>query len=376
MKKHLAFIVPYRFVPPTNGGHKAAFNLARAMAENENFWVISTTDNPADAPTPFSLYRLISAKKRKYFSPFTARQTGKFLQRKNVSACLLHQPFIGWVLAPILRKQKIDLYVWVQNLEYQRFRSMGKWYWPIVKWAEGLIYRKARKLFFISPDDIEPAIRAFKLNPQHCLELPYCINRKKPANNEELQRARSIVKKRHGIGNEERLFLFFGPQSYQPNREAVQHILLHINPLLQKKADFPYRIIICGGGLSKAFRQMPACSNPHILYAGFVENIEEYILAADLVLNPITSGGGVKIKVLEALALGKSVLSFQQGALGVKRETCPDKLHIVSDHHYRAFAQAAIKLLSASETPTPSAFYAHYSETHVRHILEKSIDET
>ncbi len=374
MKKRLAFIVPYRFVPPLNGGHKAAFGLARAMAPNPDFLVLSTDDNSAKAPIPFPLFRPLPAQKKKYFSPFVAKRIGQFLQEQKISACLLHQPFIGWMLAPVLRKQKIDLWIWVQNLEYQRFRSMGKWYWPIVKYIEGTVYRKAQKLFFISPDDMAPAMQTFGLKTENCLELPYCINRQKPAENREVYRARTAVKKRHGIGEEERLFLFFGPQDYPPNREAVKQILLHINPLLQKKANFSYRIILCGGGLPSAFRQMKAFSEPHILYAGFVENIEEYILASDLVLNPITSGGGVKIKVLEALSLGKSVISFRQGALGVKRDTCPDKLHIVPDYDYPAFAQAVINLLPTAETPTPPTFYAHYSETHVRHILEKSMD--
>ncbi len=356
----IAFIVPYRFVPPRNGGHQAAYGLAAFAAKASDFFVLSTDANPLEGEQPFALYRHLPEGKRKYFSPAVARRVGKFLRKQEVDVCLLHQPFIGLLLGPVLRKLKIPMQVWVQNLEYERFRSMGKWYWPIVKRVEGRVYRRADKLFFISPDEIAPAIEAFQLEPGRCMELPYgCYPEQSPPP-ERAAAARKAVLARHGFSEEEKLLLFFGPQTYRPNLEAVEHILLRINPFLKERAEFPYRILICGGGLPDAFRQMEAFSEAHIAYLGYVEDIEEYVLASDLVLNPVVSGGGVKTKLIEALALGKSVVSYRQGALGVHRELCGKKLGVVPDHAHELFCEKLFEMLPEAGLPVPGAFYEHY----------------
>ncbi len=369
----IAFIVPYRFIPPGNGGHKAAYHLAAFGESPPELFVVSTEDNPVEGNTPFSLYRLLGKSKWRYLSFGQARKVKQLLSKKKAAACLLHQPFIGLILEPVLRKLNIPLYVWVQNIEYERFRSMKKWYWPVVFWVERHVYRKAEALFFIAPHEIAPAIKAFKLDGRRCFELPYICQRTSSPSSEEVAAARKKILERHGFSPEEKLLLFFGPQTYLPNREAVEKLLNKINPLLKKQLNLPYRILICGGGLPEAFRQMPSFSDKHIAYLGYVEKIEEYVLAADLVLNPIVSGGGVKIKVLEALAAGKTVISFRQGALGIRKELCGSKLQVVEDNNYKAFCEKLAEQLPQAAQPTPPAFYEHHSGRRIRALLNEIV---
>jgi glycosyltransferase involved in cell wall biosynthesis len=96
------------------------------------------------------------------------------------------------------------------------------------------------------------------------------------------------------------------------------------------------------------------------LYLGFVPDINTYIKAADVVLNPITSGGGVKTKVIEAISLGATVVSTSTGAIGVDAQACGPKLKVVPDAGVMAFAEAIKATLNAIETETPSSFYSVY----------------
>ena len=57
-------------------------------------------------------------------------------------------------------------------------------------------------------------------------------------------------------------------------------------------------------------------SNPNIVVTGTVDSIEDYYEHTDIVVIPLTHGGGVKVKVLEALGHGKLVVSTIKGIEG------------------------------------------------------------
>jgi len=61
----------------------------------------------------------------------------------------------------------------------------------------------------------------------------------------------------------------------------------------------------------------PRFFHPNIIITGFVEDLPEYIAAADIAVVPLLGGGGTKIKVLEYMACGKAVISTQRGAEGL-----------------------------------------------------------
>ena len=83
-------------------------------------------------------------------------------------------------------------------------------------------------------------------------------------------------------------------------------------------------------------------------------------MAADLVLNPILTGGGVKTKIIEAIALGTSVVSFRTGSLGMNVEACGEKLILVDDNDVNTFAGKMLHLTQMDYSPTPESFYREY----------------
>ena len=171
--------------------------------------------------------------------------------------------------------------------------------------------------------------------------------------------SRKTVLIRHNIPDEARIFLFFGPQSYQPNLEAVRIIARDIVPKLKLTARFPFRVLICGGGLPES-EQDELAQSEYIQYLGFVDQIEEYIMAADVVLNPILTGGGVKTKIIEAIAFGTTVLSFRTGGLGMNREVCGEKLRITEDNDVAGFVQEMLQEAAKGVSKTPDTFYREY----------------
>ncbi|MEQ8704641.1 MAG: glycosyltransferase family 4 protein [Phaeodactylibacter sp.] len=352
---HVAVVVPYCFVPPRNGGHKAAFGLCRFLAGHTSVTAVTTPGNEDTEALPFRLQSLLGNSVTRYLHPRGAVRIARYFKQAGVTQCIAFQPFIALLLFIPCRLRGVPLSIYIQNLEYQRFRSMGKAWWPIVFVVEWLAFRLSDHLYFISPDEVVPGQRAFGLQPEQCSVLPYGTPY---ARQPERQTARRRIRKQHGYSEDECLIIFFGPQTYQPNLEAVVRIVEQIEPAFRQIADFPYRFLICGGGLPGKYNRLQ--DYDRVDYLGYVEDIEAYVQACDLMANPVNSGGGVKTKLVEAIALGTTVVSSYTGALGVVPEACGPKLIRVADEAYPAFAAALQQAYQKGQLPTPSSFYETY----------------
>lgn len=109
-----------------------------------------------------------------------------------------------------------------------------------------------------------------------------------------------------------------------------------------------------------------------MVYLGFVDDIDRYTKAADLLLNPVQSGGGIKTKMIEALAMNTAVVSVKTGAAGVAAELCGNKLTIVPDNDWPQFTKTIITALQEPDSITPPSFYKTFSW---RYIVEKVVQQ-
>ncbi len=356
-KKHskTAFIVPYRFIPPKNGGHHAAFGFCDFLSRETDLVCISTTNN--DNSERFRLEKLFKDVVTKYINPAVLYRILKYLKKNQVKWCITHQPFIVLFLLPFTKYLNTRFVIYVQNIEYQRFKSLNKLWWPLLYITEWLTYKNADRLLFISPDDQKDAISLFKLNPSKCAVVNYGTYLTKPPENK--QHIRDTIVNKLNLDPQHKIILFFGPQTYAPNLEAVHIIRDQLHPVLESKSPFAYEILICGGGMpADQVRLFETYDNLH--YLGFVEDIETYVTAADMMLNPILAGGGVKTKIIESIAVGTSVISFQTGAMGMDFSVTGDKLMTVADHDINAFVDNIIAVGQGGYIPTPDMFYDTY----------------
>lgn len=350
-----AFIVPYPFIPPKNGGHHAAFGFCEFLSRETDLICISTTNN-ADCQL-FRLEKLFKDVITKYINPLVLYRIVKYLKNHHINWCITHQPFMALFLLPFSKYTGTRFVVYVQNIEYQRFKSLNKSWWPLLYGIEWLIYKNTDRLLFISPNDQQEAIALFKLYPNKCSVVHYGTYLSKPPENKP--HIRNTIVNKLSLNPQHKIILFFGPQTYAPNLEAVTLIRDQIYPILESKAPFPYEILICGGGMpADQVRLFEPYANLH--YLGFVEAVETYVTAADIVLNPILAGGGVKTKIIESIAAGTSVISFQTGATGMEVSVTGDKLITVADHDIDAFVDHIIAVGQSDYRPTPAVFYDTY----------------
>ncbi|HEY2648320.1 MAG TPA: glycosyltransferase family 4 protein, partial [Puia sp.] len=101
-------------------------------------------------------------------------------------------------------------------------------------------------------------------------------------------------------------------------------------------------------------------SYPNVIVLGFVENLELYLTGCNVFLNPVQSGGGIKTKLVEALAFNLNTVSTDNGAIGLDPALCNGKLIVCPDSDWNSFAEAVARAISMKAQMPPDFYIQFY----------------
>jgi len=349
-------IIPYKVLPAKLGGEKGIALFTEYLGRRIPLTAISTRNNSTSTPRSYGLLNLLSNARIRYANLFLFFTIRNILKKENATHLLIEHPYYGW-LAYLLKKSfPVTWVVHSHNIEYMRSKSIGRWWWKVLEWYETWVYKKADINFFISEDDRKHATQVLRIDGNKSFEITYGVEQ--PGLPDDADAARREIRQLHRIAENEIILLYNGALYHHSNYDAVTVITEKINPLLLQNA-FRYKIIICGKGLPTFFRELKEFENSNIIYAGFVDDINIYFKAADIFLNPILSGGGVKTKAIEAISMNCTVVSTSFAATGIHQEVCGEKLQVVPDHDWGLFAEKIINV-SEKQSYTPHSFYDYY----------------
>ncbi|KAA3647818.1 MAG: glycosyltransferase [Chloroflexi bacterium] len=133
--------------------------------------------------------------------------------------------------------------------------------------------------------------------------------------------------------------MFIGNMSYSPNEDAALYFAEEILPLIWEHSP-EVEFWIVGRDVSD---RVKAIANERIHVTGRVDAIEPYYERAWLSVVPLRAGGGTRLKILEAMALGRPVVSTTVGAEGLAVE---DGADILLADTPETFSQQVLRLLS------------------------------
>lgn len=349
-------IVPYTVFPPKMGGQKGIALFYKFLGELLPVAIITTSNTILPEKFPAKFYNNLGSSLFRYFNPFLIPRALKILRLENATHLILEHPYFGW-LGIILKKiAKVKLVIHSHNIESLRFKSTGKKWWRLLEWYEKSVHRNADINFFITEEDKNYAVKTFNLKKEKCFVITYGFDLSQMPTIDKLTDAKNKLRKLYSIKEDEKIYLFNGTLNYKPNLDALEILMQKIEPGLILKG-IKHKIIICGKGLPKQFEEkLKSFSN--FINAGFVDDINLYFLGSDVFLNPIIDGGGIKTKLVEAIGNGLSAVSTVNGAIGVPRSICGEKLIVVENNDYTGFADAIIKIKDGEKTP--QGFYNHF----------------
>jgi len=356
-KKSIVTFVGTTFLPAVNGGQKGILGYQEYLCQLAQVITFSTTANDENISTPIQLIRGFADKKWKYFHPFVAVKLYQICRKYRPTSLLMEQPYGGIMAWIVARLSGVKWVVYARNIEYVRFKSYGKWWWIFLFPLEYFVFKFCDKILFVSYDELEYINRHLGIPLEKCIYSAHGTHHKSiPPTPKQ---TKEEIAQKYGFNPLDKWFIFYGLQNYQPNWEAVLEIIEKIAPLCQKRLSVPFHFLIAGGGLPQAIQEKIQKSNLPVTYLGFVEDIDSLVQYASVMVNPIYSGGGVKTKVIEAIALNTAVVSYHTGSLGMYRQACGEKLLVVPDKDIPAFVNTIIKALDTNVN-TPDSFYQEY----------------
>ena len=192
---------------------------------------------------------------------------------------------------------------------------------PIMKRWENRAIRASRATFVCSDDDRQYLKR--KGGHENVVVIPNAV---------DLPQVKAVPEKK--------VLLFLGFLSFHPNTIAADHLIRNIWPMVLSRIP-DARLLIAGARPEwlASYQEKPR----GVTFVGFVDDLEKLYEEVSVVCCPILYGSGTRIKILEAAAYGKPVVSTTVGAEGIGLK---DGEEILLRDDPKAFAEACIQLLT------------------------------
>lgn len=134
--------------------------------------------------------------------------------------------------------------------------------------------------------------------------------------------------------------IFTGSLTYQPNYDAMRWFLQEVFPQVRKQCPGA-QLLITGDHAGLPLPQVGG-----VTLTGLLPDVRPYIARAWCSVVPLLTGGGTRLKILEAMALNTPVITTSKGAEGLEIE--PGKHVLVADDA-QVFSESIVQLFSRPE---------------------------
>jgi glycosyltransferase involved in cell wall biosynthesis len=143
----------------------------------------------------------------------------------------------------------------------------------------------------------------------------------------------------NGASEKPARLVFTGSMDWYPNEDAILHFMDAILPRLRRRVP-GLTISVVGRNPSDRLKALGAARGVQI--TGTVDDVRPYVAEAAVYVVPLRIGGGTRLKIFEALAMGKAVVSTSVGAEGLP--LTPGQ-HFLQADSPEDFAKAVLALL-------------------------------
>ncbi len=282
----------------------------------------------------YSVFRPGSYSMLACYSPKMQNKLDELLAGNDFDAVHTEFPFMG----QYEMKSDVIKILDAHNVEHDNFRRMGmKCRHPIKKWFYRKEYEKVKReeVDIINQQDmlLTTSETDLKLLRQHVENVPGFVVPNgvdstffTPSDRQE----------------EPFSMVFTGMMGYTPNHDGMLWFLDEIFPrILRKKPEA--KVYIVGNRPPEALKKR---RSDNIVVTGFVDDVRPYVWKSAIFVVPLRMGSGTRLKVVEALAMKKPVVSTSIGCEGIDVEH--GKSILIEDDPAE-FASAVVTLMEEKE---------------------------
>jgi glycosyltransferase involved in cell wall biosynthesis len=294
------------------------------------------------------------------------------LQTKRPDLVIAETSWMGQYLEGVESPRKILSW---QNVDFQAYeRRAASERRPVLRALRGYNFRTARRFELNLVKGFDAVITVSDADRRHLLEtlpegppvhvLPVTVDadRYKYSPPTEVRGHR---------------LLFVGAMFYQPNVDAVHYFHREIYPLVQDKTP-DVTLTVVGKDATSDIRRL-ADRDSSVRITGTVPQVEPYYREADLFVAPIRFGGGMKTKIIEAMAFGVPVVGSSAALEGI---SAVDGREAAVRDAPRPFANSVVELLESLDARQKMSLLARrlveelYSQAALTRALAGIVDRT
>lgn len=349
-------------VPPDTGGKIRSYNILRELARKHavtffSFYAAHDGDQhpdlknifdrvvcvPLDLPAPKSAAEMINYGMRlfsaepygitKFCRPIARRKMRGLLalQTYDVIVCdfIFAAGVVPWdcAIPKVLFTHNVEATIWRRHYEVatnSAWKAISWREWKKMEAAERKYLRLADRVLTVSETDRDAFASFVDADDITMIPTGVDVDYFQPMFGEE--RAGSLV--------------FTGSMDWLPNEDAILYFADSILPLIRQECPEVFLEVV-GRNPSRKLQAL-AERESRLRLTGWVEDIRPYVARGSVCIVPLRIGGGTRLKIFEAMAMGKAVVSTSVGAEGLPVR---DGENILLADTPENFASAVVSLL-------------------------------
>ncbi|WP_185284013.1 glycosyltransferase family 4 protein [Hymenobacter sp. NBH84] len=337
---HILQLCPRVPFPPHDGGAIAMYDVVAGLAQAGHRVTVLAANTPKHAqhadvldhlgpnvrlvpvsidtrmrPT-HALRNLLTSKLpytvERFVNPSLDEQLTHILQTESIDIVQVEGTFVAWYIdtirriAPhvpvVLRAHNVEYTIW-QMLASREHHFAKAWYLRHLARRLEQFERQYLPRFDAVAAITEPDRRRLLALgcPEPVAFIPAGVNATRLAPDPTIQ-------------PQPRTAFIIGSHEWLPNREGVEWFLTNIWPQVHEQLP-ELELHLAGRAIPPHIQQRHGRDNIHV--HGFVESAAHFMQQYELMLVPLLSGGGMRIKIIEGMALGKCILSTGLGSEGI-----------------------------------------------------------
>jgi polysaccharide biosynthesis protein PslH len=405
--KKILFITCHIPLPATSGGRRREFEIIKRISKefevilfsicktNENFnegialmkefcsqVKIFKADGNTLAQTDSSLN--LPQQILKNYSSEAVSEICRIIEEGQIDLIHLEGFYMSYLLPVnvsipvILVEQNIEYKIWEQKHNFSEKESEKKYYkiqYEFLKEKEKESLEIASRCICLTTEDYEDLIKIIppnkiRLIPNGYDHLPSLICHKGAKN--DYSETKNFLA---GFDEKEKIILFTGNYDYEPNVDSVFYLCREIFPFIREKAP-KVNLFLVGNDPDQRLKELVEI--PNVYVTGKVASLVPYLDRADIFVCPLRFGGGVKVKMLEAIARNKPIVSSSIGVQGIHLD---NNGSILVENNPKKFAEKVLMLLenekfrSKKQTKTKNLLSKMYSWDEIAGMTVKIYNE-
>lgn len=328
---NILWITLESILPANSGGRLGVFKRLEQVARTENIFLFYPYDSVSEEQEIEELKKYCkevhayrrgdnnkSALKEIAKYPFTVSSRHIRAMQQDIQKCLdtkhidvINVDFPHMCVDLLGIKTSVPIVLNEHNIEWNVYRMISSSQkHPLKKllyWIDSYRLKKYEKYIFsqlplkmvtfVSDKDMDYMVKEGPITKEKAVLIPVGAD----------QRTELLEKKHDGHN-----IMFVGKMSYGPNIEAAEWFADAVFPKILKKVP-DAKFYIVGKDPDEAVKGL---ERENIVVTGMVDSVEPYYASSDLVVLPLKNGGGVKVKLLEAVSYKKYIVSTSVGVEG------------------------------------------------------------